>query len=336
MFQSQHKFAKQLVSFCLFGVLITLFAACRPQAAVALPTAIPTLTTVPRSTPLPAIPTSVPVGQSDNPLRLVIYPVAELASDKSATKDIEAAIEKKTGLTVKFDIVSSNAEALTALCTASANEPAIAWLNGMGFVVAHAKKCGQPQLLVSRGSGKDKTTGVISTVIARRGIDSLSSLKGRTFCRISSTDLVSWLIPSLLMQATGMNAESDLKLIKDYVEPADLVKAVSTSECDAAAIPDSLVKELLTDDKTIAAKVSTLISSVEFPYSVMVASSDVPLTVLASLNDELIAISQDKALKSSLGKLLDQSGFVQVTVDDLQPLLDFASSTKQDFAQLGS
>ena len=96
------------------------------------------------------------------------------------------------------------------------------------------------------------------------------------------------------------------------------------------------MKVLVVDDKTVAAKVSTLISSVEFPYSVMVASSDIPLTELASLNDELIAISQDKSLKTNLAKLLDQSGLVRVKIDDLQPLLDFASSTKQDFAQLGS
>ena len=336
MSQPKQKSHVGLTRLLLLGILTLLVVACRPQVAAIAPTAIPTLTSVPRSTPLPALPTSVPVGKKDNPIRLIAHPASKIDSDKSIVTDLETAIEKKTGLVVKIEVVDSDASALAALCSSNVDKPALAWLSSMGFIAASAKKCGQPQLLVSRGTGSSATTGEISTVIARRGIDSLSNLKGRTFCRIGNTDLISWFIPSLMMRANGINSEADPKVIKDYAENSDLVAAVASSQCDAVAIPDSLVKSLVTDDKTVSSKVSTLVSSVEFPYSILVASSDIPLVAITALNDELISLSKDRQLKSNLSQLLDQTTLVPVKPEDLQPLLDFGATTGQNFAQLGN
>lgn len=94
--------------------------------------------------------------------------------------------------------------------------------------------------------------------------------------------------------------ENDPKAIKDFAKVADLVSAVASSTCDIAAIPDSLVSKLVTDDKTVSAKVTTLSSSVEFPYAVLVASSDIPLLALTALNNELISLSRDRQLKANL------------------------------------
>ena len=336
MSQPKHIFSVGLARFILLGILTLVFAACRPQAAAVLPTPIPTLTTVPRSTPLPALPTSVPVGKKDNPLHLIFHPTTKLESGSTTVADLEAAITKKTSLVVKIDVVDSDAAGLTALCASTPGQPALAWLNGMGFIAASAEKCGQPQLLVSKGTGTKASTGEVVTIIARRGIDSIGSVKGRNFCRIGNTDLISWVIPSLMMRAPGINPETDPKTIKDYAESSDLVSALASSQCDIAAIPDTLVKELVTDDKTVSAKVSTVASSVEFPYSVLMASSDVPLTAITALSDELVSLSKDRTLKTSLSQLLNQSALVPVKVDDLQPLLDFVATTGQNFAQLGN
>ena len=336
MSQPKHVFSDGLARLALLGILTLVFVACRPQAAAVLPTPIPTLTSVPRSTPLPALPTSVPIGKKDNPLHLIVHPANKLEPNSTVVADLEAAIEKKTGLVVRIEVVDSDAASVVALCASTPNQPALAWLSVMGYIAANAQKCGQPQLLVSKGAGTKAATGEIVTLIARRGIDSVASIKGRNFCRISNTDLVSWIIPSLLMRAARINPETDPKIIKDYTETSDLVQAVASSQCDVAAIPDSLVKELVSDDKSVASKVSTLMSSVEFPYTVLVTSLDVPVTAITSLNDELISLSKDRQLKASLNQLLDQSTLVSVKTDDLQPLLDFVATTGQNFAQLGN
>lgn len=333
MFRLKQILSGRMARLLLLGFISLIVVGCRPQAAAVLPTPIPTLTSVPKSTPLPALPTTVPIGKTDNPLHLVVHPNTKPDSDKIVS-DLEVAITKKTELVVKIDLVDSDAAALAALC--SAKQPSIALISGLGFIAANAKKCGQAQLLVSRGTGKSASTGQITTLIARRGIDALSSVKGRTYCRISNTDLVSWIIPSLMMRAAGVDPENDPKTIKDFAESADLVSAVASSTCDIAAIPDSLVSKLVTDDKAVSAKVTTLSSSVEFPYAVLVASSDIPLSALTALNNELISLSKDRLLKTNLTQLFGQSSLVVAEADDLQPLLDFAASTKQDFVRLGS
>ena len=232
--------------------------------------------------------------------------------------------------------METDAAALAALCASTPSQPTLAWVNGVGVIAANAMKCGQPQLQVSRGTGSKATTGEIASVVARRGITSLVSIKGRNFCRIGNTDLVSWVIPSLMMRASGVNPENDPKTIKDYAENADLVNAVAGSQCDAAAIPDASAKELVTDDKAVSAKVTIIETSVEFPYAVLMASSDIPLSMISALNDELVSLSKDTKLKTNLSKLLDQSTLVPVKPEDLQPLLDFAATTRQNFAQLGN
>lgn len=320
--------------FLLFLLLILSVAACRPQAAAVQPTAVITLTPIPRSTPLPLLPTAVPVGQGDNPLRLIINAAGEVAED--TVSDLEAAIETRTELSVKIELVDTDAEALTALCSATPEQPALAWLSGMAFAAANANRCGQPQLVVSRGTGASAATGQTVTVIARRGIDALSGIDGRIFCRISSTDLVSWLVPSLMMEAAGLSPIVDPKTIKDYETPEELVKAVSSSACDAAAIHDSSVAELVTDDETVAARVTTVSTSAEIPYAVLTASSDIPLASLTALNDELVRLSRDRQLRTQLKELLGQDALEEVTPEDLQSFLEFVESSGQDLTQLGN
>ncbi|MCA0452501.1 MAG: PhnD/SsuA/transferrin family substrate-binding protein [Chloroflexi bacterium] len=318
----------------LLTTVILLTAACRPQAAVVQPTAVITLTPLPRSTPLPSLPTAVPVGQGDNPLRLIIHPVNEVSED--TVSDLETAIEDRTDLTVKIELVDSDAEALTALCTSTPEQPVLAWLRGMAYAAANANNCGQPQLRVARGTGSNAATGEASTVIARRGIDALSAIDGRIFCRISSTDLISWLVPSLMMEAVGLSPIEDPQTIRDYETPEEMVKAVSSSACDAAAIVDSSVAERVTDDEAVAARVTTVLTSAEIPYAVLTASSDISLDTLTALNDEFIRLSRDRQLRVQLKELLGQDALQEVTAEDLQPFLEFIESSGQDLTQLGN
>ena len=88
MFQTKRLFSISLVRFVMLGILLLVVVACRPQAAAVLPTPIPTLTAVPRSTPLPPLPTSVPVGKKDSPIHLAVHPTTKLGSDESTVADL--------------------------------------------------------------------------------------------------------------------------------------------------------------------------------------------------------------------------------------------------------
>src|SRR4051794_11281465 len=108
--------------------LALLVTSCR-RLPYAPPTVKPTITPTPRSTALPPIPTAVPLGSTRNPLHIVFVAPPDVASQATpeadateestaaqAAADVEKALLDAAQITVKVDVVNSDAEALTALC----------------------------------------------------------------------------------------------------------------------------------------------------------------------------------------------------------------------------
>ncbi|MBN8619589.1 MAG: hypothetical protein J0L63_11835, partial [Anaerolineae bacterium] len=124
--------------------LVLVIAACRPQEAVVQPTALPTLSPTPRSTPLPVVATAVPPGQESNPLQIVLRPFESLNTARAVLDDLEDAILNQSGITVNFELVNRDAEALAALCASSSGRTAAVWVGGVEYLAAEAMNCGQP------------------------------------------------------------------------------------------------------------------------------------------------------------------------------------------------
>ena len=130
---------RSLIVLCCL-LLALMLASCRREAAQVQATAAPTLTPTPRSTPLPALPTAVPIGSAELPLQMVI-PLS-VAGAKADTIAVQAALLEKSGLNVSIVVVEREADALAAVCSAGA-QPSVAWLGGLAFVAAHQRDCGE-------------------------------------------------------------------------------------------------------------------------------------------------------------------------------------------------
>src|SRR5450432_3368561 len=120
--------------------LALLATSCR-RLPVAPPTVKPSITPTPRSTALPPIPTLVPLGTSSNPLHIVFVvsqdaasqatPASDATAEPSATStasDLEKALLGSTQITVKVDVVNSDADALSALCASPKGPVSAAWM----------------------------------------------------------------------------------------------------------------------------------------------------------------------------------------------------------------
>ena len=85
------------------------------------------------------------------------------------------------------------------------------------------------------------STGDEARIIANpdSGISSMAGLATHTFCRLGYTDVYSWLIPTLMMRASGIDSSSVLGKTQDYDSPAALIDAVESGDCDAAGIAGS-------------------------------------------------------------------------------------------------
>lgn len=312
-------------------------AACRRQGDEGGPTPLPRLTPTPRSTALPALPTAIPIGQEGNPLQMIIHPPGDIVDARDAVADFEAAILEESGLVVQVELVERDAEALAALCDSSSGQVAVAWLNGLSYVAAQAQNCGQPALQVERGARQDARTGEAASIIAGEGgsVTTFASLRGKAFCRLSYDDLYSWLIPSLMMRANGVDPLA-LETVTDYETIPELVGAVAEGDCDAAGIPANALEEFADEIEDVAENVVVLDTSIEFPLAILVVPLQVPLGTRLSLNDSLEAIAENSSTAVRMRPLLGQNALFAVTTTDFITITDFIGSTGLDFSQLGN
>lgn len=318
---------------CLLGL-----AACREQGAQSGPAVAATLTPTPRSTPLPAVPTVIPPGDEGNAIRMVIRPLGPAADARSAASDFEAAVLDRSGVVIEVQLVDRYAEGLAALCESAGGRVSVAWLNGPTYVAARAQNCGFPALQVERGTRSQRATGEAGSLIvgADSNIRDERGLSQRKFCRISSDDFYSWLVPSLVMRANGVDPLSAPTSVADYEDIPALVVAVADGDCDVAGIPASALDEYAGAIGDAADDVKVLTTTIPFPYAVLMIPVEVPLGKRLALVDALSEMAADRADAVTMRLLLAQDALKPASVDDFAELTDFMAGTGLDFAQLGN
>jgi ABC-type phosphate/phosphonate transport system substrate-binding protein len=313
-------------------------AACRRQEASGSQTVLSTLPPTPRSTPLPAVPTAIPIGAEGNPLRMVIRPDGSMSSARIAIADFEAAVLQQSGIAVQVELVERYAEAVAALCGSSSGQMSVAWLDGASYFAANAQNCGIPVLQVERGLRQNARTGEAASIIvnADANISTISALRDRSFCRLSYDDFYTWLAPVLILKASGLDSVTDINAILDYEDLPSMIQAVASRDCDAAGIPAGAL-DLYADDLGDAVdEIEVLTTSVDFPYAILTMPADLPLGTRIALTEALVAIAGDRETAVKMRDLLGQNAILPVTSDDFTDLEEFMTNTNLDFSQLGS
>lgn len=314
-------------------VLALLLSSCRRFGA-AEPTARPSLTPTPRSTALAPVPSAVPVGEADNPLRMA-FVAEDSRAVTSAIADLEQALLEETGLTVTVERVDSDAEALAALCDSPSGDVAVAWLNGIAYAAAYAQNCGNAQLQIQRGERANAVSGDEARIIVTDDLEAtaVGDLAETVFCRLAYDDLYSWLIPSLMLRSGGVTSTS-LEVINDYGEDAaTMVADVAGGDCDAAGISASQFESL--PNASTRSAVRTLQESDTIPFAVLVYPVQLPLGQREALTNALVALGNGTRA-TLLEPLLDQDGIAAVSDEDLSSLRNFLNRAGIDLAQAGT
>jgi ABC-type phosphate/phosphonate transport system substrate-binding protein len=300
---------------------------------------VATLTPTPRSTPLPPVATVVPPGSEENPLRMLIRPASTAlrAAAQNDLNDFQTALQEQSGLVIEVVLVESYAEAVGALCDSSAGQVAVAWLDGVSYMAAMSQNCGKPIMQVERGQRADAQTGesVQMMVSADSGLSALSALDGKNFCRISAEDVYSWLVPSLMLRAAGVDPLS-FAAITDYETIPEMLEAVAEGDCDAAAVSARQYENAERDIGDAAEQLQILETSVNFPYNILMYPLELPLGQRLALDDALLNMAANDETASLMQSLLGQDDLVRVEADDFEDFTDFMESTGFNFAQLGA
>ncbi len=309
-----------------------LLAACRGAQVEVGPQVAATATATPRSTPLPVVATVVPPGTEDNPIRMIVNPSGSVTP--AQIESFETALHEQSDLTVEVVVVDRYAEALAALCASSPTDVVVAWVDGITYEAATAQNCGEPVMQVEKGR-TNRTTGDVGQLVAAngRGLSSVQSLRGRTFCRLGLNDYFSWLVPSLVFYGNGLHPVNDLETVVDYDSRNELIEAIIEGECDATGISETDFEDLREAQRD---ELTVLESTPAFPYAVLMYPVTLPLGERIRLDDALLELENDTDGSAALRPLLGQDGLVRVSADSLEDITEFLESTRLDFAQLGN
>jgi len=328
-----------LNAFLLLSLLSGLILAGCGGPASPVSTPLPTATATPRSTPLPPVPTAVPLASEDSPLIVLMRPEGTRRSSASSAQALGDLIQELTGLVVEIELVDSYGEISTRLCGA---EPVAGWLDGLTYGVAARQGGADPALQVER----DDATGyrvdlLMSAELAgdETTVEDIGALAGQTFCRLSSEDVATWLVPGLMLQAAGVDPLYGLEGVLDVADSNAIISAIYNDECQAGAVPNryfpnraSSELRALEDlrDKVVAAQ-----SSPELPYGILLYSQTVPLNVRIPLTDVFFQIAASSEHEETLAAILQQDSLERVDESDFVDLRAFLQSSGLDLILLG-
>lgn len=318
-------------------VLILLLAGCR-RFAGGVATQIVADTPTPRSTPLPTVATQPPPGDTSNPLALVIVNPGGGRSNVALTRaanDLTELIAEETELAIEVSVVNSQAEAYAALCGSGRGQVAAVWVNGLTYAAALDAGCGEAVLQVQRGTGRTASTGEQVRLIVNRaaGIQSITNLGSRPFCRVSVDDFYTWLIPSLMLRANGLDP-LNLQNVVDLGDVADVIAGVAGGRtCAAGGVSTTDFNDFADADQE--ADIAFIGQPVTVPYAVMMLPPSMPLGARWALTEGIQAIATDPDRAETLEVLLNQSRIIPADAGDFTQFVNFLRSSGVDLAVIG-
>mgnify|MGYP002335985059 CR=1 FL=1 len=310
-------------------LLCTIAAGCRRIDAG--PTPIPTQSPTPRSTALPALPTDEPLGSEANPIQMLVV-TSDPAAIETELTALQTAIGDATGLSLEIVAGERPAEALAALCASPDGIVSIAWLDGLSALAANAQGCGDLTLTAERQLDDETSAAQTIQIITRRAAENIAALEGRTFCRVSATDLETWLYPSILLKANGLDVASAIEGTEDVASAAEVAAAVAGNDCDAAGISTETFAAL---DEDTQNDLTVLEPTLSVPYRVMVYPQQASLGVRSAIDNALGGFAGNPEQLPLLQAVLMADDVRPLTAADLDSLRDALRAADLDLAQIG-
>jgi phosphonate transport system substrate-binding protein len=172
------------------------------------------------------------LGTEKNPIIWVFVPSGETERVTAGAESVAELLQAETGLYFKILVATEYAGAVEAMC-ADPPEAHVASLATFAYVMAADRGCAEAAMLSVR-YGSPSYNGQF-LVRADSGITDLSQLAGKTYCRSDPLSTSSWVIPTIMMKAAGVDPDTDLDQVLDTGSHEASAAAVYDGECDCGA-----------------------------------------------------------------------------------------------------
>jgi phosphonate transport system substrate-binding protein len=250
------------------------------------------------------------LGTEDNPLVWVLVPSQDADAVLAGAEEIAATIEAETGLVITPLVTTDFSAAVEAMCNGEAHMGA---LNTFNYVLASARGCADVAVTSVRFGSNFYSGQLITT--ADSGISDISDLAGTTFCRPDPTSTSGWIIPSIAMQAAGINPETDLAEIVDAGGHDGVVLAVYNGDCDAGSTFVDARGNIAEEYPDVMDVVIVIAESAPIPNDNISFHPDVAAETRDAVVGALVGMTESDEGLELLNSVYSWTG-MQVTTDD--------------------
>ncbi len=262
------------------------------------------------------------VAQSTDTVIWVFVPSENTQAVLDSAESIAKLVSEKTKLNIKTFVATEFAGAVEAMCNGQAQMGAI---NTFAYVLASARKCADVGLV----SVRNNMTSYRSQIITRAdsGIKTLADLKGKTFCRPDPLSTSGWVIPSITLQANGIDPAKDLKQVVDVGGHDAVVENVYNGNCDAGASFDDARDQIIGNRPDVKDKVVVISYSAPIPNDTVSFVPSMDAKQREAIVKALLEIVADKANAELIRKVYNWTGLAEAKdafFDDFRQQLDAA------------
>jgi phosphonate transport system substrate-binding protein len=276
-------------------------------------------------------PAEAELGTEENPLIWALVPSGESDTVLAGFDAVTDIIFDETGIVIEPFVATEYAGVIEALA-ADPPKAHIASLATFAYLVAAERGVAEAELVAVR-YGSPSYTGQIFTR-ADSGINAVEDLAGKTFCRPDPLSTSGWIIPSITMQAAGVNPETDLAEVVDAGSHDASVAGVYNGDCDAGSSFVDARSNLEEDYADIMEVIKVINISVDIPND----GVQYHPTVSAELREQINGVLMDMANIEGGAEALDTAyEWSELTprgdefYDPFRQVLDAAGVNVEDF-----
>jgi len=276
-------------------------------------------------------PAEAELGTEENPLIWALVPSGESDTVLAGFDAVTDIIFEETGLVLEPFVATEYAGVIEALAS-DPPQAHIASLATFAYLVASERGVAEAELVAVR-YGSPSYTGQIFTR-ADSGINAVEDLAGKTFCRPDPLSTSGWIIPSITMQAAGVDPDNDLAEVVDAGSHDASVAGVYNGDCDAGSSFVDARSNLEEDYADVMEVIKVINVSVDIPND----GVQYHPSVSAELREQINAVLMDMANIEGGAEALDTAyEWSELTprgddfYDPFRQVLDAAGVNVEDF-----
>jgi phosphonate transport system substrate-binding protein len=271
------------------------------------------------------------LGTEENPIIWAVVPSGETDRVVTGFEEVAGMIYDETGLVVEPFVATEYAGVIEAMCS-DPPQAHMASLATFSYILASEKGCAEAAL-VSVRFGSPVYNGQIF-VRNDSGITSVADLAGKTFCRPDPLSTSGWIIPSIALQAAGLNPDTDLGQVVDAGSHDASVAGVYNGDCDAGSSYVDARGTIEEDYPDVMDVIQVIEISADIPNDGVQFVSGFDAELQAQIVDALLAIAETEEGQEALDVAYSWNALEKqddTFYDPFRQMLDAAGVSVEDF-----